>query len=136
MLARGVSQQETPAAAPDDNNPLQLGAALQMAMVFQIVLSVVAAADHWFGAAGVFGSAAVMGLTDVDALTISMAQRVEFDTPAVLAAAALTLGILSNTIVKAGLAMVIGRGRFRRLAASGLFAMAVALALGAWVTFY
>jgi uncharacterized membrane protein (DUF4010 family) len=135
LLARGVSQQATPATPFEDGNPLQLGAALQMAVIFQLVLSVVAAADHWFGAAGVFGSAALLGLTDVDALTISMAQRVELDTPAVLAAAALTLGVLSNTIVKAGIALVIGRGRFRRLAATGLFAMAVALALGAWITF-
>ncbi len=68
-----------------------------------------------------------MGAFDMDALTISMAQMTKNGTSAALAARAVTIGVLSNTIVKLGIAVVLGRGRFRPLAAAGLTLMAVAL---------
>jgi uncharacterized membrane protein (DUF4010 family) len=110
-------------------NPLQLGAALQMAVLFQVVLFGVTLAEARFGAAGLYGSAAVLGLTDVDALTVSMAQRAAADTPAAVAARALTIGVLANTLVKAGIALVVGRGSFRWMAAGGLAVLAAALAV-------
>ena len=55
-------------------NPLQLGAALQMAAMFQAVLTMVYLVREAWGASGVWTSAAVLGLTDVDALTVSMAR--------------------------------------------------------------
>jgi uncharacterized membrane protein (DUF4010 family) len=51
-------------------NPLQIVPALQMAALFQLVLFGVAAAGRAFGERGLFASGAVLGLTDVDALTI------------------------------------------------------------------
>ena len=55
-------------------NPLQLMAALQMAVMFQVMLMAVHVAGDIWGLAGVYGSAALLGLTDVDALTVSMAR--------------------------------------------------------------
>jgi uncharacterized membrane protein (DUF4010 family) len=112
-------------------NPLELMAALQMAVLFQIVLFGVALAEKYFGDAGLYGSAAVLGLTDVDALTVSMAQRANANTPATVAARALTLGILANTLVKTTIALVVGRGGYRVRTAIGLASLAVAL--GAWL---
>lgn len=131
LLARGVHD-DAPAAAPQntDENPLALGAALQMAVAFQVVLFVVSFADAWFGAAGLLGSATVLGLTDVDALTVSMAQQTTAGTDAALTATALLVGVLSNTVFKASLALTLGRGRYRKLATAGLVAMAVALGGG------
>lgn len=128
LLARGVMPDADSAQPAVDRNPLQVGAALQMALLFQAVLFAVALADTWFGSAGLIASAAVLGLTDVDALTVSMAGRAAAGTPVTLATAALTIGILSNTLVKAAIAVLIGRGRFRALAGAGLIAMAAALA--------
>lgn len=130
-LARGMSAEERAIRPPDDRNPLQVGAALQMAAVFQLVLFGVTLAESAFGEAGLYGSATVLGLTDVDALTVTMAQRAASDTPVGVAATALTLGILTNTIVKASIALIIGRGTFRLLAAAGLAAMAAGL--GGWL---
>src|SRR5688572_9260429 len=112
-------------------NPLEIMAALQMAVLFQIVLFGVALAEKYFGDAGLYGSAAVLGLTDVDALTVSMAQRANASTPAAVAARALTLGILANTLVKTTIALVVGRGGYRVRTAIGLGSLAVAL--GAWL---
>jgi uncharacterized membrane protein (DUF4010 family) len=131
LLARDVSATDAPTDAPEDKNPLQLGAALQMVVVFQIVLFVVAFAESRFGAAGLYGSAAILGLTDVDALTLSMSQRATAGTPLEVATTALTIGIIANTVVKTGLALVIGRGPFRLYATAGLAAMAATL--GVWL---
>ena len=60
-------------------NPLQLSAALQMAAIFQVVLMLVWFASHYGGNRGIISMASVLGLTDVDALTISMARRVASD---------------------------------------------------------
>ena len=120
---------------PADKNPLQVGAALQMAVLFQVVLFAVAFARQQFGEQGLYGSAAVLGLADVDALTISMARLTSTaEATAVVAATALTVGIFVNTLVKLTLVVAIGRGRFRLLATLGLTLIAVGL--GAAVFFY
>jgi uncharacterized membrane protein (DUF4010 family) len=54
-------------------NPLNVRAALQMASL-QVVLLVVDAVAGYWGNAGLMATAAVLGATDVDALTMSMAQ--------------------------------------------------------------
>jgi uncharacterized membrane protein (DUF4010 family) len=114
---------------PADRNPLQVGAALQMAVLFQIVLFGVAFARAQFGEQGLYGSAAVLGLADVDALTVSMARvTTTAEVTAAVAATALIIGVLVNTIVKLSLTLVIGRGRFRPLAAMGLTLIGAALA--------
>ena len=112
-------------------NPLELVAALQMALLFQVVLFGVAFAERRFGDAGLYGSAAVLGLTDVDALTVSMAQRASASTSAAVAARALTVGILANTMVKTTIALAVGRGGYRVRTGIGLGLLAVAL--GAWL---
>lgn len=116
-------------AAPDveQSNPLQLGAALQMALLFQIVLMAVHVVRGRWGASGIFTSAAVLGLTDVDALTLSMTRDVAQTISVEVASQAIAIGVLSNTAVKFALAATLGSGRFRVIAAGALGLMAVAL---------
>jgi len=111
--------------APDVplRNPLQLTGALQMAALFQVVLMVVHAARDFGGAAGVFTSAAMLGLTDVDALTVSMAREASQDLTAQVAAAAIAIGVLSNTGLKLGLALVLGSQPFRLVTGGTLTAI-------------
>ncbi|BCS35531.1 hypothetical protein TBR22_A47640 [Luteitalea sp. TBR-22] len=121
-----------PAPAGDDN-PLQLWAALQMAVLFQVVLMLVHVARVSQGATGVYTSAAVLGLTDVDALTLSMARDVARALSLETAARAIAIGVLANTLLKAALAVVFGRASFRLLVGGVLMAMAVATAAAiAW----
>ncbi len=120
-----------PMLAPDSTarNPLQLTAALQMAALFQVVLIAVYIARERWGALGVFTSAAVLGLTDVDALTVSMAKDVAHALSPTVAATGIGVGVLSNTAMKIVLALFLGSPRFRIVAASSLSLMLVALAL-------
>ena len=60
--------------------------ALQMAVLFQVVLFAIhAVRSHW-GETGLLFSGAVLGFTDVDALTISMAKSAEGQIPIPVAA--------------------------------------------------
>jgi len=107
-------------------NPLQIGAALQMAAIFQAVLIIVRAAQVTWGEPGVLTTAAVLGLTDVDALTLSMARGVA---SVDIAALAIAVGVLANTALKALVAVVIGGRRFATVVAVTLAASAVAAAV-------
>ena len=55
-----------------------------------------------------------LGLTDVDALTISMAQTAATGVAAEVAARAIAAGDLMNCLLKMGLAVVLGSSQFRR----------------------
>lgn len=121
-----------PAAAPYDN-PLRVPAALQMAVLFQIVLYAVDVARGWFGEAGLFASAAALGLTDVDALTMTMARSVAPAAGTGVAARAVVVGVLSNTLLKAAIAGAVGAGAYRRIAAAGLGAIALLLGVLLWL---
>ena len=115
------------------DNPLRFGSALRMALLFQVALTASAlAADYW-GRRGVISSAIVLGLTDMDALTVSMNRLGESPDTVLLAAKAIAIGVLANTFFKAALAAVLGTGRFRWLVLSGLAALAAAAGLGLWI---
>ena len=116
----------------EDHNPLQLTSALQMALLFQTVLFAVAWVRQVWGSAGLAASGAVLGLTDVDALTISMA-RVSFSTGPWMAARAIAVGVLANTLLKMTLAVAIGRGTFRVMAGGGLALMALGSGVMLWL---
>lgn len=107
-------------------NPLQLRAAIEMAVLFQIVLFAVHYIRGSIGESGLLASGFVLGLTDVDALTLSMTRSVASGTPIDAAARAITIGIVANSLMKAGIAGVIGSGRFRWQAGAALLAMAAA----------
>ena len=107
-------------------NPLQVVSALEMTVLFQIVLfAVYIVRTHW-GHAGLLWSGAALGFTDVDALTISMAKGAEAQIPVAIAAEAIAVGVLSNTVLKFILAMTIGRRIFRSWMVVSLATMAVA----------
>ena len=114
--------EKTPEKEPPVNNPLQFWNSIQMAALFQAVLYLM----HWFqgmfGEQGLLATGAILGLTDVDALTISMARGVQTMNWSI-AAEALSLGILSNTALKAAVALFLGQGRFRLLTLAGLAAI-------------
>jgi len=129
---RGRKQPEASLEPP--RNPLQLRSALEMALLFQVVLFVMHAVGRQLGSGGVLATAAVIGLNDADALTLSMAKSVgSGGLPLDVAAKAVTVGLLSNSCVKLALAAAIGNGRFRTLTVSVLAMMAAALGLGVWL---
>ena len=110
-------------------NPLQFGAAIQMALLFQAVLFIVDGVRSAWGDVGLVVTGAILGLADVDALMISMAHTAATGGSVAIAATAVAVGILSNTLVKFLIATAVGRMPFRLTAAVGLAAMAAASVL-------
>lgn len=107
-------------------HPLQFSGAVQMGLLFQVVLFVVYVMRQQWGESGLLASGAVFGLTDLDALVISMAKAVGAGVPGPLVAHAIVIGTLSNTAFKLTVTGILGRGSFRRLTAGGLALMGVA----------
>jgi uncharacterized membrane protein (DUF4010 family) len=83
-------------------------------------------ARNLWGESGVLTAAGVLGLTDVDALTVTMARGVAL--PPETAAAAIAFGVLSNTVLKLGVALFFGSARFRRIVGGTLLVMIAAAA--------
>jgi uncharacterized membrane protein (DUF4010 family) len=122
-------------AEPD--NPSELKAALIFGALYAIVLLAVAAGKHWFGERGLYIVAAISGLTDMDAITLStarMAARDAIETG--VAWRAIVIASMANLVFKAGIVAVVGgRAIFVRLLPifGIVFAVGVALLVGAAV---
>jgi uncharacterized membrane protein (DUF4010 family) len=110
-------------------NPLQFVTALQMALTFQAVLFVVNLVRRFFGTGGLLATGALLGLHDVDALTISMAKNAAAGVPATLAAQAIAVGVMTNCVMKTAIAFALGARPFRRVASVAIGAMAAAIAV-------
>ena len=119
--------------APLGTNPLGLASALQMAVGFQLVLFGVAWMNAHVGTSGVLASATILGLTDMDALTVSMTRYGAVDGQAATAAAAIGVGVLANTALKGSLCALIGTGGFRPRAVTGLALLAFSSGIGLWI---
>jgi uncharacterized membrane protein (DUF4010 family) len=123
FLARTDNNSDSKWVSP--KNPLRLFSAIQMVLAFQLALFVF----HWvrqtFGTAGTLLSSALVGLTDVDTLIFMIGKQVNLDPQ--LAATALVIGVIANTVLKLILAIVIGKGTFRKIAAIGLSLLAISL---------
>jgi uncharacterized membrane protein (DUF4010 family) len=131
LLWRSDGKATNGATAPSDS-PLQLRAALQMTLMFQLVLLAIAGVRARFGAQALITTSVLVGLTHLDALTLSLARTTVPAGGVDGLALALASGIVSNTLVKLALALVIGRGTFRNLTVLTLGAMALLIVVLFW----
>jgi len=96
------------------SNPFELTSALQFGVLFTVILFVARAAQVYLGDAGVYLSSVLSGLTDVDAITLSMARLSGTAVTPAVAARAVVLAALANTAVKAAMAFVLGSAVLRK----------------------
>ena len=89
-------------------NPLELTTAFAFGAVLALVLLAIHYLEGWLGSAGVYAAAAMSGVTDVDALTISVSRLVGDDVAAWNGAVAIFIAAVVNTVVKAGISIVAG----------------------------
>ena len=122
LLTAGVIATRTKAAASSAEvelkNPIELGAALGYGAVFALLFILIRAMETWFGNAGIYALAAVSGITDVDAVSLSLAQAAQGDLPLQVATTGILTAAMVNTAVKALLATAIGGWRLARWSAS------------------
>lgn len=110
---RGRSTEK--AEVESGHNPFELGEAIKFGGLFAVVIFVASAAQVYFGDTGLYLAGALAGLTDVDAIALSMASLARED-PASSGAAARTIviAVISNTMVKCGMAIWLGAAPMRR----------------------
>jgi uncharacterized membrane protein (DUF4010 family) len=120
-----------PSSALEQSNPTELKPALFFGLFYAIVLLVVAAAHKHFGAQGLYWAAAFSGLTDMDAITLSVANLVNSEAvPAGTGWRVILVAAMANLVSKAGLVAILGeRPVLARIAVGFGIAMATAAVL-------
>jgi len=93
-------------------NPFSLTAAAKFAAFFALVLLVVKVVQTYAPGHGVYFVAALAGTTDVDAITLSMAQYARSGS-AQIAVQAITIAALTNTVVKTAMVGALGSASLR-----------------------
>jgi uncharacterized membrane protein (DUF4010 family) len=130
MVYRGREEE-----LPEPENPAELKAALVFAAIYGGVLLAVGAVRHHFGTAALYPVAFVSGLTDMDAITLSMSRMVAEGRVDVGTGWRLVLvASLSNLVFKGAAVALLGDWRLA-LRVATLFGIAIAggvLILIAW----
>jgi uncharacterized membrane protein (DUF4010 family) len=114
-----------PANLSDLKNPLGLGIAVKFALIYGVILFLVKVLSQTDLSEGLLALSFVSGLTDMDAIALSIANNLK-DEHIVLTIAtqALILSAIANTLLKAGLVLSMGSPQLRKH---------IAIALGATV---
>lgn len=94
--------------------PLNLKSAIFFGILYTLILLVVSYANDHFGSRGIYISSAIAGLTDIDAITISMSKLAGGSIPLLTAQNAILIATLCNTIVKIGISIWAGSASLRR----------------------
>jgi uncharacterized membrane protein (DUF4010 family) len=112
--------------AATTSNPLELGAAAVFAALFVAVSVVSALAQSKFGISGIYGLAAIVGVTDIDPFVLNLAQGGVAGEPGTALAAAILIAASSNNILKAVYAASFAGGKATAGSAAALVVLAIA----------
>jgi uncharacterized membrane protein (DUF4010 family) len=126
LLRRARAREPTAAGEVALKNPFSLTAAAKFGLLFAAVLIVVAAVERYFPGRGYYVVAAVAGLPDVDAITLSMAGLAHNGgVDLATAAGALVVAALANTLLKCGMVVTTASAGLRRSIVTVTVAVAV-----------
>jgi uncharacterized membrane protein (DUF4010 family) len=126
----GEGQKDSGSASISISTPFTLTQAAKFGLLFAVILLLVKIIGDQSREEGLYLVALVAGLTDVDAITLSMSQYARSGGAAEVATIAIIIAVLANSAVKAGMAAILGSVDYRRqmLAATALLAVAGAMA--------
>jgi uncharacterized membrane protein (DUF4010 family) len=91
-------------------NPFELLPALKFGLLLVVVMLMAKGFQQWFGDAGLYAVAAISGITDVDAITLSVARLARGELAANVAVQAIVIAACVNTLVKGLMVSFICRG--------------------------
>ncbi len=115
-------------------NPFELGEAIRFGLLFGVITFAARAAQVYLGDAGLYLAGAIAGLTDVDAIALSMAQLALAEpTSSEPAFRAIVIAVAANTLFKAGMVGFLGAPGLRRIIVAAAGAILLAAALSAWL---
>jgi uncharacterized membrane protein (DUF4010 family) len=106
---------------PEESPPSELKSAVLFGLLYAVVLVIVAAAREHFGPSGLYIAAALSGLTDMDAITLSTSRLVSSGhLEAATGWRMILTGGLANVVLKGVLVTALGERAFVRPALTGL----------------
>jgi len=113
------------------DNPFELGLALKFGLLFAVILLFSRATQVYFGNIGVYVSSFLSGMADVDAISFSMAKlsRGVGGIDHTIAARAIVLAAVANTLVKGCIVLFSGAPKLKRAILPG-FILITAVAIG------
>jgi len=100
-----------------------------MALLMGVLIVVGRTIYEQFGAVGAVAGAALMGLLDVDAMTVSVTQLVPASLRIDTGTDAILVGVAANTLTKVAIGTVVGRGQFAILIGGVSIVSAIAAVL-------
>lgn len=89
-------------------DPLNIKNAVFFGVFYMGILLLVSYANQAYGTKGIYISSAISALTDIDAIAISVSKLAETTLNLLIAQNAILLAVLSNTVVKIGIAVFMG----------------------------
>jgi uncharacterized membrane protein (DUF4010 family) len=119
-LAYGVYLYFAPHETDDDEpvavtNPFELRPAITFGLLYGLILLISRVAQLYFGSTGIYLSSILSGLADVDAITLSMSELSNSGSLGYgVAARAIVLATMSNTVVKGSIVLTGGSKALRR----------------------
>ncbi|KLK93780.1 membrane protein [Microvirga vignae] len=109
FLTYGKGSKECPQLSI--RNPFDLGMALQFAALIAIISLLAKVVSNLMGDAGLTVLAALSGIADVDAITLSLARLSRDGVTVTTAALGIGIAVAVNTLVKAGMTFSLGAGK-------------------------
>ena len=107
-------------------NPLNLSEALRFGAIYVGILLLVGFAEENFGDEGIYVVSGISGLTDVDAITISLANLSMEEFKLSTASLGIVIAAIANTLVKYGLCLLFGSNELRKYSSYGFLSILLA----------
>ncbi len=120
------------ASEPYRQSPLDLGSAVRFGVLLAVIMLAAEALRRTWGETGIYLVAALSGISDVDAITLSLARLAGEELALGVAVVGVTLAAVSNNLVKAGIAAAVSRGRIAGAVILPLVAASVVGVVLAW----
>lgn len=106
-------------------NPFELKSALLFGLIFGVILFLSKLSQYYLGEGGSYLLSIIAGLTNIDAITLSMAQLAGKEITHEVAANSIIFATLSNIIFKASIVFFIGSEQLRKIVLKGFGGIAL-----------
>lgn len=131
-------QSKTSSINSEENKgrPLNLQSALVFAMIYTLIIVLVSYTNDYLGEGGIYLSSAIAGLTDIDAITISVSKLSKESLAILYAQNAIIIATICNTLVKIGIALWAGSSELKKYLLVGYGLIFIAGMVGIFVLNY
>lgn len=131
FFGRNRTRGELDLDAPFLKNPLSLRMAIKFALIYAVIVLLVKLSQAYGSEGSFYPLAFLSGLTDMDAIALSLAnEHLNADLWLNLAARGIVLGAIANTLFKLSLVLFLGHSSLRRSVALGMVPMILGGAVG------